>query len=802
MNGEKDALSPEEHARIFRERVLQESTFDTATSQERPRAIILGGQPGSGKGGLAASVTNELQGDAVTIDPDELRRFHPNVGDFRRETPYTWSGRTHADASQWADELLKETVSDRKNLIFDTTLSNGQWTSELINDLKSKGYDVEVRAIATSKLESELGVDRRFTQRLDMDGYGRYVPEGARDAIYGKLPASLDTVRASTDAPIRIFNREGIELYDSRTDTRPPSAALESERNARLKDPNITHSLRDEWTEQKRWHQDLPETLLKNEKVDPQTRENLLTQRSELRVEDSVDRLTREAAEVDHIARVHPARVRAGTALGIAGIALDVYDGANSVRTAHRLAGEGNRTGAESELIHFGSRTVGGWAGAGIGMTGGALAGVESGPGLLVTGAIGGVVGVFAGDKFAEWTDNRRIYNQELGGNTWTYDPENPALGWRRQAPIDDTNDSIDNARRGDLRASPATENLLNYQATSVSVELILGAPPAQRNPFSLPSEASDTASSRASNWERNPDTGVWQREVYGPFVERGMALHHPETAGAERAARLDQQAAAIVVENAANSPASIAARYEDAYLRNGWQAYGQMPEVVHSDRTNTGKLVASDGELYQRQASGRWVSDGMIYDSTASGRLHEELESTRAVLEARLPPPREMPAPPQMDANTRLQDTVAGAYRNSGIEASHEQIAAAASAVRATWEATGLDPATTALQIKPQADGSYGSNSPIASLRLDTDGKTYVIAAETSPADIERARADMSASSHEIERPSRHESETRKQTQRESNLQEVVHGGTSQISLGPVKAPGADRQENELRML
>lgn len=797
MSGEKDVLSPEEHARIFRERVLRESTFDLATSQERPRAIILAGQPGSGKGGLASTAGNELQGDAVTVDPDELRRFHPDISDFRRETPYTWSGRTHADASQWADELLNETVAGRKNLIFDTTLSNGQWASELINDLKAKGYEIEVRAIATSKLESELGVDRRFTQRVDAEGYGRHVPEGARDAIYGKLPTSLDTVRANTDVPIRIFNREGVELYDSRTDTRAPSAALESARDTRLRDPNITHTLRDEWAEQQRWHRELPETLPSNGKVDPQARENLLAQRRELHVEDSVDRLAREAADVDHVTRVRPARLRAAGALGVAGLALDVYDGANSVRTASRLSGEGNRTGAESELIHFGSRTVGGWAGAGIGMAGGAALGVETGPGLLVTGAIGGVAGVFAGDKFAEWTDNRRIYNQELGGHTWTYDPEHPAQGWRRQAPIDSTNDSIDNARRGDLRASPATENQLNYQATSVSVELVLGGPPAQRNPFSLPAEAGDPPSSRPTNWERDPETGTWRREVYGPFVERGMTPHHTVTADDARAARLDRQAAAIVVENAANSPASIAARYEDTYLRNGWQAYGEMPEAVRNARTKIDTLVASDGDLYERQADGRWVSDGMLLDSTASGRLHDELEATRAVLDARLPPPRDIPPAPQMDADARLRDTLAGAYRNAGVEAGEPHIAAAATAVRATWEANGLDPATTALQVKPQADGRYDLDSTIASLRLDSDGKTYVIAAETTPADIERARANMTTAPHAIERPSEQARETREQAQREANRQRLTQeGATHGLPAAPRMAAANGRDD------
>ncbi|MFA0925303.1 zeta toxin family protein, partial [Xanthomonas fragariae] len=92
-----------------------------------------------------------------------------------------------------------------KNLIFDTTLSNGEWSANLIKDLQARGYDVEVRAMAAHKLESEHGVDERFSTSLDRRGYGRYVPAGAREAIYTKLPISLDTVHAQTSAPIRIF---------------------------------------------------------------------------------------------------------------------------------------------------------------------------------------------------------------------------------------------------------------------------------------------------------------------------------------------------------------------------------------------------------------------------------------------------------------------------------------------------------------------------------------------------------------------------------------------------------------------
>lgn len=230
MNSPEDRLPPDQHAQILKHRVLSHPSFDRMTTQEQPRAIILSGQPGAGKGGLERLAQVELNNDAVTVDPGRLRDRHPEIEIFRHESPYNWSGRTHPDASQWADELLEATVSGRKNLIFDTTLSNGQWASDtLILNLQAQGYDVEVRVMASHRLESEHGVYERFAGSLDRNGYGRHVPKGARDAIYGKLPASLDIIRERTDVPIRLFNREREAIYDSRNNARPPSVAQQHE---------------------------------------------------------------------------------------------------------------------------------------------------------------------------------------------------------------------------------------------------------------------------------------------------------------------------------------------------------------------------------------------------------------------------------------------------------------------------------------------------------------------------------------------------------------------------------------------
>lgn len=178
-----------------------------------------------------------------------------------------------------------------------------------------------------------------------------------------------------------------------------------------------------------------------------------------------------EALELSDPDRARVPRIGgAARALGIAGLALEAYDGAQTYRTASRLRGEGNDTAAESELIHFGSRSVGGLGGAAIGAGVGGAATSWSGPGMLVGGTVGGVIGVFGGERFAQWTDNRSIYNQQdRSGNTWTFDPDQPQSGWQRSAPVDEIHARY---RTALMESEMVLENLL----TRNSVDLALKA--------------------------------------------------------------------------------------------------------------------------------------------------------------------------------------------------------------------------------------------------------------------------------------------------------------------------------------
>lgn len=748
---DQDSLSPGEHERVFREEILPDIELSGRSSLEQPRAVILAGQPGAGKGGLAGAAASELHHDVVIIDPDALRGYHSDVGRFSAENPYSWSGRTHRDASLWADELLELTAQSKKNLIFDTTLSNGQWASELIQDLQARGYEVEIRAVAAPKLESELGVDKRFSDKVDTEGYGRYVPEGARNAIYSKLPDSLDTVHARTTAPIRIFNREGIELYDSRIDARAPGQALDQERVARLKDPAVTQRVRQGWEEQQGWHRDLPQNLRNNPNIAAETQLRLLDERRQLKVADGILPQVEGIATIDELVRpgAAPARAviaepmlpglhRAATLAGAStlGLAASAYDASETGQRVSTLLAQDNPLAAQSALTHYAARGAGGWVGGAV--TGFAV-GWGSGPAVIGFVAVGAVAGSQIGENVATWWDNKQIYEQkDSQGVEWEFDGRQ----WLRQEQADLNDDGIDAPTKQSFSALPDKARELTFKASGAATELAFGKIERPRDPYDLPANDMDSPSLGDANWKRNADTGDWQRETIVARTDRGQPLTRTDIASPERAAELEREAGQVVQANIAAGPAPIAARYQLAYKACGWHAFGQEPTAVAA-ALDAERLAASDEKTYRRDDAGQWRTDS---GDTARGNIARELDGMREQLRPALARHAEqlaaMPtwAPPTRDELDRIN--LRSAYEAVGVAPRPERFEAALEAVQRTREAQGVDPNLSSLYLGRNDKNGYDTHSPI--VHLARDAKGVHVAAVTSAQEIELALLDL----------------------------------------------------------
>ncbi|MGN2246004.1 XVIPCD domain-containing protein [Frateuria sp. GZRR35] len=280
----------------------------------------------------------------------------------------------------------------------------------------------------------------------------------------------------------------------------------------------------------------------------------------------------------------HSRFVRGAGMLAAATVAYDLVSSANS---ASAMLEQGNRTGAASEVVHFGTRNLGTWGGAVLGAEVFGTAGAETGPLDVVIGGAGALVGAIAGDKLADAMDRQRIYHQrDPDGRAWFFDPQHPARGWTHTASELDTgamrlNDGFPVYREQSQTAGAALTDRLNYQASNAAIELALAHPHRPTDPYTQPASTGDTHSIRDAPWRRDPQTHVWTRRVVIGLLEHGMVNAHVERAPAARAAELDHAAERTVAENAAQSPRAIAKRYEAAYHAYGWQKYGVLPDVV-----------------------------------------------------------------------------------------------------------------------------------------------------------------------------------------------------------------------------
>lgn len=234
-------LDKAEHDRVYAE--IAKRRLAGTEAQEQPIAVITGGQPGSGKGGLTAKAVQEMsrQGGYVLVDPDELRPLHPHHFDLMNKNDREAADFTHTDASKWAKRLTNDAIEGRRNLIVDQTSKSPDSLVALTTKLTEAGYQVELRVIAVKAEISAQRIHTRYENEKEKEGVGRFVPKEVHDAACKGLPESVEAVeRAKTIDRISVHDKNQKPIYentlrDGQWVTQPAArAALEAERERPL----------------------------------------------------------------------------------------------------------------------------------------------------------------------------------------------------------------------------------------------------------------------------------------------------------------------------------------------------------------------------------------------------------------------------------------------------------------------------------------------------------------------------------------------------------------------------------------
>ncbi|MDO5611032.1 MAG: hypothetical protein Q4G62_09745 [Pseudomonadota bacterium] len=326
---------------------------------------------------------------------------------------------------------------------------------------------------------------------------------------------------------------------------------------------------------------------------------------------------------------------RALHATSAAGVALMAYDFVDTGHRVVQLRAQGNEVGADSAQTHFIGRNAGGALGGFLlGAGYGAATGSWTGPGAIATGVIGGIGGAYLGDRWAEQQDTARIYSQtDRSGNPWTRQPDDPQGIWSRTERTPTPTGGYQETR---LVAGGRLHDELNYRAANDSYALGLANPPKPQAPFRLDASAS-TQPARSPyetgrDYVRDAHSGQWQLEI-SQNIEGRLPVTRHEPVSAEQANALELQSQAIIAQNAANTPAAVAARHQIAFEQFKWGDFTAhepiSPAIIHA-RTQTQTLQASDGNTYSRNPDGEWSRPGLLYGShQAQGNLREELSRT-----------------------------------------------------------------------------------------------------------------------------------------------------------------------------
>jgi len=258
-NDKKYTLPPEEHEKI-RQRIVRNELAESVAT-DKPRAIILAGQPGAGKSGVKKAAENELapKGGVVVVDTDELRVRYRNRKEnvtyrqLSEANDRAAAGLVQKDAGQWADELTQDAITYRRNVIIDGTLKNKENTEKLCEELKHQGYEIDVRVMAVAKEDSMQMVYARYEgPKVTKGEPGRWVADTVHNEAYEGLAASIDAIdRGRLADQIGVYKR-GIDRYS------PPVLihtghgavdALKAERN-RERTPKELNARHEVWNRQ------------------------------------------------------------------------------------------------------------------------------------------------------------------------------------------------------------------------------------------------------------------------------------------------------------------------------------------------------------------------------------------------------------------------------------------------------------------------------------------------------------------------------------------------------------------------
>ena len=133
-------FSSEEYEKAYQ--YIKEQVTQNKTGVQEPVAIILGGQPGSGKSNIYDIALIRFEGNVVQLDCDQFREHHPEARKFIK-SPETYGKNTNPFVFACVDRLADELSEERYNMIIESSMKSSGAATFYHGMLAPKGYKIE-----------------------------------------------------------------------------------------------------------------------------------------------------------------------------------------------------------------------------------------------------------------------------------------------------------------------------------------------------------------------------------------------------------------------------------------------------------------------------------------------------------------------------------------------------------------------------------------------------------------------------------------------------------------------------------
>jgi len=212
MNNEKN-YTDEEFQKAFQQ--ILKFYKSRYSSQENPKAFLLGGQPGAGKSALENMIN--IENKYVSISGDDYRKFHPLYDKLNKIYGKDASKYTQKWSGEMVEHLLKEARKEKWNVILEGTLRKAELPIREAKDFKENGYSVELYMVAVKPEKSYLATLQRYEEMIVRCRVPRMTPKEHHDLVVNDIGDNLEIIYNSKAFDnIKLFDRENNLLYNYR----------------------------------------------------------------------------------------------------------------------------------------------------------------------------------------------------------------------------------------------------------------------------------------------------------------------------------------------------------------------------------------------------------------------------------------------------------------------------------------------------------------------------------------------------------------------------------------------------------